>query len=133
MTARLLLTLFALAAAVLAEDAIPIALYGDNHPSICRNRGNDAPGCITAPRATYDPQPEYTDKARKKRLSGIVLLSLVVGTDGSASDVKVTRSLTPDLDKSSIDTVKTWKFTPASKDGSPIPVQIQVEVTFNIR
>ena len=59
--------------------------------------------------------------------------TIVVGTDGSASDVKVTRSLTPDLDKSSIDTVKKWKFTPASKDGSPIPVQIQVEVTFNIR
>jgi len=132
MTARLPCIVLALVAAATADDGVPISLSGENHPPICR-QSNLVPGCITAPRATYAPDPEYPAKASRKRQTGTVLLSLVVRTDGSASDVKVTRALTPDLDKSAIDCVKKWKFTSALKDGNPIPVQIMVQVSFNIR
>jgi TonB family protein len=59
-------------------------------------------------------------------------LQLVVGTDGLPSDIKVDRGLTPELEKAAIDAVKKWKFTPANKDGHPVPVQIKVEVSFNL-
>ena len=31
---------------------------------------------------------------------------------------------------SAVNTVKTWKFSPAKKDGKPVPVQITVEMHF---
>jgi TonB family protein len=88
---------------------------------------------ITAPKAISMPQPEYTDQARRKKINGTVLLSLVVAADGSVSDPVVTRSLDKGLDKQALETVKTWKFQPATRDGQPVAVRIDVEVSFRIR
>src|ERR1700686_1802451 len=56
-------------------------------------------GDVKAPRAIYDPHPEYTEKARKERQRGTVLIRMVVGSDGIPRDVEVYRSLSPDLDE----------------------------------
>jgi len=88
---------------------------------------------ITAPKAVSMPQPEYTDQARRKKINGTVLLSLVVGADGTVRDPAVTRSLDKGLDKQALETVKKWKFEPATKDGQPVAVRIDVEVSFRIR
>ena len=46
--------------------------------------------------------------------------------------VKVVKSLEPTLDANAIEAVKTWKFEPAMKDGKPVAVQINVEVSFRL-
>jgi len=46
--------------------------------------------------------------------------------------VKVTRSLGLGLDEKAIEAVKQWKFEPAMKDGKPVAVQINVEVSFRL-
>jgi len=88
---------------------------------------------ITAPKGTYMPQPEYTDQARRKKISGSVLLSLIVTADGTVKDPEVKKSLDAGLDKRAMETVKQWKFEPATKDGQPVAVRISVEVTFRIQ
>ena len=88
---------------------------------------------VTAPKPLYHPNPEYTDKARKKKISGRVLLSIVVTRDGTVRDPKVTTSLDKDLDRQALKAVSTWKFQPATKDGKPVPVRIAVETDFRIR
>jgi TonB family protein len=88
---------------------------------------------IQAPKAVYTPQPEYTDKARRKKINGVVLLSFVVAKDGTVHDPAVTRSLESSLDQQSLDTVKKWRFEPATKDGQPVAVRIQAEMSFHIR
>jgi len=88
---------------------------------------------VTAPKAISMPQPEYTDQARRKKINGTVLLSLVVAADGTVRDPAVTRSLDRGLDKQALETVKKWKFQPATKDGQPVAVRIDVEVSFRIR
>jgi protein TonB len=117
----------------IAQDAPPISLYGPGHGPICRGKATDTPDCITPPHTTYSPDPKYPDKARKAHEGGVVLVDLVVGTDGLARDVKIARTVTPELDQAAMDAVKQWKFTPAAKDGHPVAVQIKVEVSFNIR
>jgi len=89
-------------------------------------------GNVKAPRAIYDPEPEYTEKARKEGQQGIVLIRMVVGSDGMPRDVKVYRSLSADLDESAMNTVKKWKFAPGTKDGKPVAVQIIVEISFHL-
>lgn len=88
---------------------------------------------ITAPKPLYHPDPEYTDKARKKKINGTVLLSIVVTPDGAVRDARVTTKLDEGLDQQAIKTVKTWKFQPATKDGKPVSVRVAVEMTFKIR
>jgi TonB family protein len=88
---------------------------------------------ITAPKPLYHPNPEYTDKARRKKISGTVLVSLVVTPEGTVRDAKITTSLDKDLDDQALKAVRTWKFDPATKEGKPVAVRIAVEVSFRVR
>ena len=88
---------------------------------------------VTAPKPLYHPEPEYTDKARKKKIRGSVVLSVVVTPEGTVRDAKVTTSLEKSLDQQALNAVSLWKFQPATEDGQPVPVRIAVEVSFNIR
>ena len=88
---------------------------------------------VTAPKSLYHPDPEYTDRARRKKISGSVVLSIIVTPEGTVRDAKVTTSLDKDLDQQALKAVNTWKFEPATKDGKPVSVRTAVEMTFRIR
>jgi TonB family protein len=89
-------------------------------------------GGITNPAAVFRPEPKYTEEARQAKIQGSVLLSLVVDENGVARNIKVVRSLDPGLDQSAVDTVRGWKFMPGEKDGRPVAVMAQVEITFRL-
>ena len=87
---------------------------------------------VTPPHTTYTPEPEYSDKARKKRIQGVVVLSVTVGADGLPHDIKVDKGIGYGLDEKAIEAVSRWKFDPARKDGQPIDKEIKVEVQFRL-
>ena len=91
-----------------------------------------AGGGVTAPRAIYDPDPEYSEEARQARYQGTVLLWVVVGKDGKAHEIRVLRSLGMGLDEKAVEAVRGWKFQPGAKDGVPVDVEIGVDVTFRL-
>ena len=87
---------------------------------------------ITAPRAVYDPEPEYSDEARRVKHQGVVILSLVVDQQGRPRDIHVARSLGMGLDQKAIEAVSKWKFSPGVKDGIPVAVRVNIEVSFRL-
>ncbi len=87
---------------------------------------------VSPPTLIRRVDPEYSVEARKARLTGTVLLRVIVGTDGKASDLKVLRSLGLGLDERAIAAVSAWEFGPGKKDGQPVNVQAQIEVNFGI-
>jgi len=89
-------------------------------------------GGVQAPRPIYTPDPEYSEEARKAKYQGVVVLWLVVGPDGRPRDMRVQRGLGMGLDQKAVEAVKQWKFEPATKDGKPVAVQINVEVNFRL-
>ena len=89
-------------------------------------------GGVSAPKAIFSPDPEYSEEARKAKYTGTCVLWLVVGPDGKPRDIKVARSLGLGLDEKAVEAVKQWKFEPAMKDGKPVAVQINVEVDFRL-
>ena len=89
-------------------------------------------GGVSAPRATFSPDPEYSEEARKAKYQGTVVLWVVVGPDGKPHDIRVQRTLGMGLDEKAIEAVRQWKFEPAKKDGQPVAVQINVEVNFRL-
>jgi len=89
-------------------------------------------GGVSAPRAVYSPDPEYSEEARKAKYQGIVMLWLIVGADGRPREIRVMRSVGMGLDEKALEAVRTWRFDPARKDGHPVSVQINVEVSFRL-
>jgi len=87
---------------------------------------------VTPPRAIFMPDPPFSEQARKKKIQGVIVLSLTVGVDGNAHNITVERGLGYGLDEKAVETVSQWKFKPALKDGEPIERRINVEVNFRL-
>ena len=83
-------------------------------------------------RAFSAPDPQYSETARKAKIMGNVTLAVAINAGGTVDAVKVVCSLEPGLDANAVDAVKQWKFTPATKNGDPVPVQIEVTVGFRL-
>jgi len=87
---------------------------------------------VSAPRPIFTPEPEFSEEARKAKYQGVVVLNIVVGTDGRVHNPRVVRSLGMGLDEKAIEGVKTWKFDPSKKDGRNVAVEMNIEVAFNL-
>ncbi|HEY4676251.1 MAG TPA: TonB family protein [Candidatus Angelobacter sp.] len=87
---------------------------------------------VSAPRPIFTPEPEFSEEARKAKYQGVVVLNIVVGTDGRVHSPRVVRSLGMGLDEKAIEGVKTWKFDPSKKDGRAVAVEMNIEVAFNL-
>jgi len=89
-------------------------------------------GGVSAPKPLYTPDPEYSEEARKAKYQGVVVLWLVIGPDGHPREIRVARPLGMGLDEKAVEAVRTWRFDPARKDGQPVAVQMNVEVSFRL-
>jgi len=83
---------------------------------------------VKAPRPIYAPDPEFPEKARKEHPKEKIVLRMVVGSNGLPRDIRVQRSPSPELDEAATNAVKKWKFAPATKDGQPVAVKIDIEI-----
>jgi TonB family protein len=78
-------------------------------------------------------RPSYTEEARRRGLQGDVLLEIVVQRDGRVGTVRVLRSLGAGLDERAIQAVRQWRFSPATRQGAPVDVVVEVSVGFSLR
>jgi TonB family protein len=62
-----------------------------------------------------------------------VVLDTIVLADGSVQVVRVARGIGFGLDERAVAAVLQWKFKPAHMNGKPVPVALNVEVSFNLR
>lgn len=87
---------------------------------------------VSAPQVIYNPEPSFSDEARKSKTQGVVVLMLVVGKDGRTYSIHVRQSLGMGLDEKAIEAVSHWLFRPATLNGQPVATQIAVEVEFRL-
>jgi TonB family protein len=91
-----------------------------------------AGGGVSAPRPIYDPEPDYSEEARKAKYQGSVVLQIVVGADGLPKDLRIARSLGMGLDEKALAAVRQWRFEPGSVNKHAVPVVVNVEVNFRL-
>ena len=77
-------------------------------------------------------EPEYTEEALSAKFHGTVLLYVEIAPDGTATNIRVQRSLGLGLDEKAIECVKQWRFNPGQKDGKPVTVAAMIEVNFRL-
>jgi protein TonB len=76
----------------------------------------------------------YPEDAKKKNLQGKVFLTFVVEKDGSITDVKVLRGISPDIDAEAIRVISNSpKWNPGTQDGKPVRVQYVVPLSFALQ
>jgi len=103
-----------------------------NDKTVTSVSGPPKNGSPTPPRPVYNPNPAYSEKARLARLHGVIVLSLVVSAEGEVTQAAISQPLGLGLDESALNTVRTWKFEPATRNGAPIPDRVMVEVSFRL-
>ena len=84
------------------------------------------------PRLLEKPEPQYTFEARKKSISGTVVLKAVFSSTGYVTNIRVISGLPEGLTEESIRVAKQIKFTPAMKNGKPVSLWMQLEYNFKI-
>jgi protein TonB len=89
-------------------------------------------GGVKPPSVIYSVDPEFSEEARKAKFSGNVLVALMINDKGLPYNVHVLRGVGMGLDEKAVEAVKQYRFKPATKDGKPVPVQLTMDVNFQI-
>ncbi len=78
-----------------------------------------------------NPKPPYPAISKKLREQGLVLLKACIGVNGSLDSLDLKQgSGFSRLDQVALQTVKQWKFIPAKKGGTPMPMCYELPVKF---
>lgn len=89
-------------------------------------------GSVRPPTLVYAANPEYPEGARKAKISGNVVVSLIVDPAGEPYNVHVARGLGNELDEKAVEAVQQYRFKPATRNGEPVAVALKVEVNFQV-
>ena len=87
-------------------------------------------GNIKPPTKIKEVRAVYPAVAREAGVSGVVIIEVRIGTDGSVEAAHVLRSI-PLLDQAALDAVKQWQFVPTLMNGQPVPIMMTVTVNFS--
>jgi protein TonB len=88
---------------------------------------------VEPPRLLREVKAEYTDEARRRGITGDVVLEIVVRRDGSVGEITVLQGRGAGLDQRAVAAVRQWKFSPARRRGEPVDVLVEVAVEFTLR
>lgn len=88
---------------------------------------------IVAPRLLREVKADYTEDARRRGIEGEVVMEIVITRTGSVGDIKFLRRLGAGLDERAAQAVRQWQFAPATRQGVPVDVIVEVGVDFRLR
>ena len=94
-----------------------------------RDRGT---GPVVAPVPHRKVDPKYIAQAAEERVEGKVQLLCVIRRTGDVDGIELVRGLDDRLNQSAMDALAKWKFTPASRGGEPVDVDVLVEIPFRL-
>jgi TonB family protein len=87
---------------------------------------------IAPPVAHRKVDPKYIAAAAADRIEGKVQLACVIGKDGRVSTVELIRGIDDRLNQSAEEALAKWEFTPATRKGEPVDVDVVVEIPFRL-
>src|SRR5688572_25358355 len=83
-------------------------------------------------RLLLKPEPQYTEDARKNQISGTVMLRAVFSSSGEVVRIRALNTLPFGLTERAIAAARQIRFVPATKNGRPVSVYMQLEYNFNL-
>ena len=85
------------------------------------------------PEYAKNPPISYPQRARRRRYEGTVVLEVLVNRSGRVDDLRIISSSGFEiLDRTALNSVKTWSFRPAKKGNDTVAMWVQVPVRFKL-
>jgi TonB family protein len=78
------------------------------------------------------PEPQYTESARKNGTTGTVVLRVVFSRTGDVTNIRTIQGLPFGLTERAIIAARQIRFRPATLNGRPVNVFMQLEYNFNL-
>ena len=92
------------------------------------------PGGESAMKSYLNSNVKYPAAAQENGIQGRVIVQFIIEKDGSISDVKISRSVDPSLDREALRVVKAMpKWNPGKLNGTVVRVKSEVPVAFGLR
>ncbi len=95
-----------------------------------RSIGREGP--LAPPVAHRKVDPKYIVSAVVDRIEGRVQLLCVINRAGHVGQVELVRGIDARLDQSAMEALAKWEFTPASRKGEAVDVDVMVEIPFKL-
>ncbi|HLR06774.1 MAG TPA: energy transducer TonB, partial [Pyrinomonadaceae bacterium] len=83
-------------------------------------------------RVLEKPEPQYTEAARKNQITGVVIIRAVFSASGQVTNISAISKLPDGLTEKAIGAARQIRFVPATKDGRPVSMWMQLEYNFNL-
>lgn len=83
-------------------------------------------------RVLSKPEPTYTESARKNQITGTVVLRAVFSSSGAVTNIHAVSGLPDGLTERAISAAKQIRFVPATKDGRPVSMWMELQYNFNL-
>lgn len=93
---------------------------------------SEQPVRVKPPAVLTHTNPQYPDLARKEKVSGLVVLEVVIDHTGVLKDIKVIQPLPDGLSEAAVEAVKHWTFAPGTLNGKPVDVIFNLTVNFKL-
>jgi TonB family protein len=87
---------------------------------------------VTPPQVLNSIDPSSNEFAQKFGIAGMELLRTVVDANGVPRQIAISRPIGFGLDEKAVEAVKNSHFRPATVNGQPVPVVVDLVVTFRI-
>ncbi len=100
--------------------------HPENMPPIPRRIG----GGVLPPRVIYQVEPEFTKKERAAGINANVLINLWVDEQGNPQHIRILRGFNETYNDKAVRAVEQYKFAPATENGKPVLVELNIEVNF---
>jgi TonB family protein len=91
-----------------------------------------APQVTERARVLAKPEPQYTEEARRHAVTGSVVLRVVFSRGGEVTNIRAVQALPFGLTERAIAAARLIRFRPATRDGRPVNVYMQLEYNFNL-
>ncbi len=89
-------------------------------------------GEVQESKLVFRVDPVYPELARRARISGPVILQVMVDEEGSVAEIKILSGHIL-LTEAAVEAVSQWKYSPTLLNGEPLPVVATVTVIFKIK
>ena len=83
--------------------------------------------------ALYAPVPKIPDDLREDAFSAVAVAHFVVDKDGNVQVTLSKPTSNPALNQIILDTLRTWRFFPAVKDGVPVASEFDVRIPIAVQ
>jgi TonB family protein len=85
-----------------------------------------------APKLVKSSPPAYPSQALNQGTDGLVTLEVVILVNGTVGATISTHAAAREFQRAAIAAVRQWKFAPGSLEGRPVPVILEIEVSFRV-